>query len=32
MYEIDEFGCSVLEKHDLDLGTENAFYAHSSLM
>ena len=22
MYEIDEFGCFILQKHDLDLGTE----------
>ena len=22
MYEIDEFGCFVLPKHDLDLGTK----------
>ena len=22
MYEIDEFGCFVLPKHDMDLGTE----------
>ena len=26
MYEIDEFGCFILPKHELDLGTDNASY------